>query len=76
MKTRFGSCALHTHAVTMNSVLARYDARYFNAILIHELVHFAHPDHGKGFYGALLAICPDYRRLRKELGVLFRSTEV
>ncbi len=76
MKTRFGSCALHTHAVTMNSVLARYDIRYFNAILLHELVHFAHPDHGKGFYGALVSLCPDYRRLRKELGALFRSTEV
>jgi len=76
MRTRFGSCALHTRAVTMNSVLARFDRVYFDAILLHELVHFAHPDHGKGFYGALLALVPDYRRLRKELGVLFRSTEV
>ncbi|HAQ56110.1 MAG TPA: hypothetical protein DCR44_01715 [Acholeplasmatales bacterium] len=76
MRTRFGSCALATHAVTMNSVLARYDRVFFDAILIHELIHFAHPDHGKGFYGALLPLVPDYRRIRKELGVLFRSTEV
>jgi len=76
MKTRFGSNAIHTRSVTLNTVLARFDRRYFDAILIHELVHFAHPDHGAGFYRTLLSLVPDYRRLRRELGTLFRTMEV
>ncbi|MFA5005981.1 MAG: YgjP-like metallopeptidase domain-containing protein [Candidatus Izemoplasmatales bacterium] len=76
MKTRFGSNALQTRTITMNTALARFDRRYFDAILIHELCHFAHPDHGAGFYRTLLSQVPEYRRLRRELGTLFRRMEV
>lgn len=75
MKTRFGSNAIQTKTITMNTALARFDRRYFDAILIHELCHFAHPDHGAGFYRTLLKQVPDYRRLRRELGTLFRTME-
>jgi len=76
MKTRFGTCAPQKRIITLNSVLARYDRKYLEAILVHELVHFAHPDHGKGFYDTLLSAVPGYRTIRRELGDLFAVTEV
>ncbi len=76
MKTRFGSCNIQTKSINLNSILARYEERYLAAILLHEIVHLAHPDHGKGFYTALLEQVPDYRKIRKELGDAFRRTEV
>ncbi len=76
MKTRFGSCNIETKAINLNSILAHYEERYLAAILIHEIVHLAHPDHGKGFYTTLLRHVPDYRKIRKELGETFRRTEV
>ncbi|MFH0992848.1 MAG: SprT-like domain-containing protein [bacterium] len=76
MKTRFGSCNVATKAINLNSILARYEDRFLAAILVHEIVHLAHPDHGKGFYATLLLHVPDYRKIRKELGEAFRRTEV
>jgi predicted metal-dependent hydrolase len=75
MKTRFGVINLTARRVTLNAFLAHVDPKYLEAILLHELVHLAHPDHGKGFYDTLLSLCPDYRRTRRQLGILFSSME-
>ncbi|MGD0342205.1 MAG: M48 family metallopeptidase [Bacteroidales bacterium] len=36
-------------------------------MIIHELCHLKHHNHGKGFYQQLEELMPDYKQVRKEL---------
>lgn len=76
MKSQFGSCQSAKKLINMNSVLARFDIRYLETILIHELVHLRVQNHGKDFYGLLYKYLPNYDSIRKELGHLFKRIEV
>lgn len=76
MKSQFGSCQSAKKIINMNSVLARFDSRYLETILIHELVHLRVQNHGNNFYDLLYKYLPTYDSLRKELGHLFKRIEV
>jgi len=73
MKSQFGSCQSKTKIINLNSVLACFDEQYLEAILLHELVHLKIQNHGKKFYDLLLFYIPNYRLIRHELGVKFKS---
>ena len=30
-------------------------------VVVHEFCHFAHPNHGPGFWAAVAAVLPDYK---------------
>jgi len=36
-------------------------------VILHELCHLRHRNHGPNFYKLLEEVCPDYKVLRKEL---------
>ena len=39
-------------------------------VVVHEFCHFAHPNHGPGFWAAVAAVLPDYKareRLLKQM---------
>ena len=76
MKSQFGSCQSAKKLINMNSILARFDIRYLETILIHELVHLRVQNHGKDFYDLLYKYLPAYDSHRKELGHLFKRIEV
>ena len=76
MKSQFGSCQAKKRIIKMNTVLGRFDPMYLEAIFLHELVHLRIANHGTDFYRLLLSFVPEYRRLRRELNQLAKTTEV
>lgn len=75
MKSQFGSCQHKTKIIKLNSVLACFDERYLDTILVHELIHLKIQNHGKDFYKMLLSYIPNYHQIRHELGIKFKSIE-
>lgn len=76
MKTRLGSCQTRDRVIKLNTVLGRFDRRYLEAILLHELCHLRVPNHGADFYRLLEKHVPDYRYLRTEILDLVRTRGV
>lgn len=71
MKTRWGSCSVHTGVVTLNKALVFMPKECLEYVAAHEIAHFIFPDHSRNFYGVLGATMPDYKRriqLMKEYG--------
>lgn len=67
MKTRWGVCNRKDNSVTLNLELIKKNQEYLNYVIVHELSHFVHFDHGKGFWNTVEKYCPDYKRVRKAL---------
>jgi predicted metal-dependent hydrolase len=65
-KSRWGSCSSKGR-ISISSELIKLDEKFYEYIIIHELCHLKHPNHGKGFYTLLEEILPDYKEVRKEL---------
>ena len=67
MTSRWGVNNTRLKKVTLNSELIYKDAKYLDYVIVHELAHFIHPNHGKGFWKLVEENEPNYKRLRKEL---------
>lgn len=67
MKTRWGVCNRRDNSVTLNLELVKKDKKYLIYVIVHELSHFVHFDHGKEFWKTVEKYCPNYKILRKEL---------
>ncbi|MBN2861569.1 MAG: M48 family metallopeptidase [Bacteroidales bacterium] len=66
LKSRWGSCT-SKRKITLNSELIKLDPALVEYVIIHELCHLKHHNHGKDFYNLLEELVPDYKSLRKEL---------
>jgi len=73
MKSRFGSCIPSKRIIKLNSLLGRFDKRYLEAVLIHEIIHLNIKNHQKEFYQIVKLLCPNYSELMKELKILTRK---
>lgn len=73
MTSRLGSCQTVRRIIKLNTVLGRFDRRYLEAVLLHELCHLRVPDHGPRFYRLLESLVPEYRLLRKELRAMVKT---
>ncbi|OKL49922.1 hypothetical protein BM477_03175 [Boudabousia marimammalium] len=67
MKSRWGSCNPRTGRICLNSELARYDEKFLRYIVIHELAHLRHANHGAEFWTLVEKHEPQARELRKQL---------
>ena len=67
MTTRWGVNNSRLKKVTLNSELIYKDPKYLDYVIVHELAHFIHHNHGKGFWKLVEENQPNYKRLRKEL---------
>jgi predicted metal-dependent hydrolase len=65
-KSRWGSCS-SKGKISISSELIKLDEKFYEYIIIHELCHLKHPNHGIGFYKLLEELLPDYKQVRKEL---------
>lgn len=66
MKRRWGTC--HSGgAIWLNRELIKKDPELIDYVIIHELCHLIHANHGKEYYALLESIIPDYRNKRKRL---------
>ena len=67
MTTRWGVCNKKLEKVTLNYNLIFMDRKYLDYVIVHELAHFKHANHGKGFWSLVEENEPNYKRIRKEL---------
>lgn len=66
MKSRWGSCSSRG-VITLNTELIRLPEVYLEYVIMHELCHLKHHNHGTRFYELLSELSPGWQELRKEL---------
>lgn len=64
MKTRWGVCAPAKRQITLNLRLAEKPRAAVEYVVLHEYVHFIHPDHSPAFWAAVARYLPDYKARR------------
>lgn len=67
MKSRWGSCHVKKRTITLNTRLAQQPRAAQEYVVLHEYVHFLHPNHQSGFHAEMARLMPDYRARRKLL---------
>jgi predicted metal-dependent hydrolase len=66
MKRRWGTC--HSNGtIWLNRELKKKDPERIDYVLIHELCHMVHHNHGRDFYRLLGFVLPGYREIRQKL---------
>lgn len=59
-KGRFGSCS-PKNSLCFSLQLMQYDDAAIDYVVVHELAHILHKNHGAAFYKTIAAILPDYK---------------
>jgi len=59
-KTRFGSCS-GKNRLCFSWRLMLYPDAAIDYVVVHELAHIVHKNHGKDFYALVASILPDYK---------------
>ena len=65
-KTRFGSCS-GKNSICFSCRLMRYPEAAIDYVVVHELAHIKHKNHGKYFYALVEKYMPDYKERQKLL---------
>lgn len=66
MKKRWGSCT-PTGMMTINTELVKAPIHCLDYVLMHELCHLVHPNHGPEFYRLLNILMPDWQKRKARL---------
>lgn len=59
-RTRFGSCS-GKNSLCFSFRLMQYPPEAVDYVVVHELAHIIHKNHGAAFYGLVGSVLPDYR---------------
>ena len=62
-RTRFGSCS-GKNRICFSWRLMRYPEEAIDYVVVHELAHILHKDHGPAFYDCVARVLPDWRDRR------------
>ncbi len=62
-RTRFGSCSFRNR-LCFSCRLMSYPLAAIDYVVVHELAHIRHKNHGLEFYSLIESILPDYRERR------------
>ena len=62
-KPRFGSCS-GKNSICFSCRLMQYPDAAVDYVVVHELAHIVHKNHGKDFYRLVASVLPDYRERR------------
>ena len=73
MTTRWGSCIPSKKRIGLNLQLIKADERCIEQVILHELIHFIHPNHSKNFYFILTQIMPDWKDRKNDLDTKFKD---
>lgn len=65
-KTRYGSCS-PKNSLCFSCLLMRCPLPAIEYVVVHELAHIRHKNHGAAFYALVGSILPDYKQRRKLL---------
>jgi predicted metal-dependent hydrolase len=69
MRSQWGSCTA-TAEVTLNTQLVKAPLELIDYVVLHELAHIKHHDHGPAFQRLMDCHMPDWRKRRRELNEL------
>jgi len=61
MQTRWGSCNHAKGYLNFSLSLIERDSRFVEYVMLHELAHLIHANHGADFYALIAQIMPDFR---------------
>jgi predicted metal-dependent hydrolase len=67
MTSRWGSCQPKRGVITLNKRLIETPRGCIEYVVLHELIHFLHPNHSRGFYDMLSALMPDWKERKRLL---------
>lgn len=67
MKTMWGNCNPKKNKITINFYLYQASSTCIEYVLLHELLHFIHPNHSKEFYELLFLYMPDWEERKQKL---------
>ena len=65
-RTRYGSCS-GTNGLCFSCFLAECPVEAVELVVVHELCHVVHKNHGEKFYALLESVLPDWRERKKLL---------
>lgn len=71
-RTRWGSCSAR-HEISLNCALLFLEPALVRQVLIHELAHTRHLNHGPGFWRLVARLAPDFEAAEQELRGAWRS---
>lgn len=66
MTSRWGSCTSNGN-ISINVGVICFEQECIDYVVIHELCHLKHMDHGEDFWALVSTCCPDYKRLRDRM---------
>lgn len=69
MRNKWASCSTNGH-VNFNSELLVLDEELWDYVIVHELLHFFVPNHGKLWKSLMLAHLGDYEHMEERLKTL------
>jgi len=67
MKSRWGSCNSIKKYINLNLELIKYDIKFIEYVVLHEIAHLTHPNHSKAFYNYISNYMPDFKNREKLL---------
>lgn len=67
MTSRWGSCQPKRGIITLNSKLIEAPRNCIEYVILHELVHFIHPNHSRQFWDFVAMMMPDWKERKEEL---------
>ena len=65
-ESRFGSCS-GKNSICFSALLMRYPPAAIDYVVVHELAHITHKNHGANFWATVAAVLPDYKERKKLL---------
>ena len=73
MKSIWGSCTTTGTTIRLNLQLMKADEECIEQVILHELLHFRYPNHGKSFYDLLEQLMPDWQERKERLEKHFKD---
>lgn len=67
MEKRWGSLTPNGRSLLLNRRLAEVDVRVIDYVIVHELCHLVHADHGQAFFALLSERMPDWEARKARL---------
>ena len=67
MKSKWGVCNVTNNIITLNLELIKFDIKYLEYVIFHELCHLVYPNHSKDFWNLVEKYVPNYKVFRKEM---------
>lgn len=67
MTSRWGSCQPKKGIIVLNSKLIEAPRNCIEYVILHELVHFIHPNHSRQFWDFVAMMMPDWKERKEEL---------